>query len=120
MIIEYNRDPKASIDEKLTSLAESVMRALGNPESSTNSLCDLTETQRRELWAIINDTGLEEYEASQGYYMGPYEITPQAQSDVSLEVAELIMKEDVTVNTLPYAEFENEAGGTTIQIGEDL
>lgn len=48
------------------------------------------------------------------YYPGPYEVTP-AVYEQSLETARLMMRDDVTVHEIPYAETSN-IYGTTVSI----
>ena len=49
-------------------------------------------------------------------YEGKYEVTPTVEKQ-TLQTAKKIMKEDVTVKEIPYAEVSNPAGGTTVIIG---
>ena len=49
-------------------------------------------------------------------YEGEYEVTPTVEKQ-TLQTAKKIMKEDVTVKEIPYAEVSNPAGGTTVIIG---
>jgi hypothetical protein len=49
-------------------------------------------------------------------YDGSYEITPKAEEQI-LPTAYKVMRNDVTVNKIPYAEVTNPAGGTTVIIG---
>lgn len=49
-------------------------------------------------------------------YKGNYEVTPAITAQV-LETARKVMRDDVTVKEIPYAEVTNPAGGTTIIIG---
>ena len=48
------------------------------------------------------------------YYPGPYEVTP-AVYEQSLQTARLMMRDDVTVHEIPYAETSN-VYGTTVSI----
>lgn len=52
-------------------------------------------------------------------YDGTYEVTPQAETAVTLKTAEKYLSEDVTVKKIPYYEVDNESGGTTVYIGND-
>ena len=49
-------------------------------------------------------------------YEGEYEVTPAVEKQ-TLQTAKKIMKEDITVKEIPYAEVSNPAGGTTVIIG---
>lgn len=50
------------------------------------------------------------------YYEGEYELTP-VWENVTLETKQKSMKEDVTMQAIPYAEVDNLAGGKTVIIG---
>ena len=50
-------------------------------------------------------------------YKGPYEATPQSVNQV-FETKSKTMKENFTVNPIPYYATGNEVGGITIYIGE--
>jgi hypothetical protein len=52
-------------------------------------------------------------------YDGTYEVTPQAETAVTLKTAKKYLSEDVTVKKIPYYEVDNESGGTTVYIGND-
>jgi hypothetical protein len=49
-------------------------------------------------------------------YQGSYEVTPTIQEQV-LPTALKVMRNDLTVKEIPYAEVSNASGGTTIIIG---
>lgn len=51
------------------------------------------------------------------YYTGAYEVVPKIREQV-LETKEKILKENVTVKSIPYAEVTNIANGLTVTIGE--
>lgn len=48
-------------------------------------------------------------------YSGSYEITPAVEQQI-MQTAEKVMREDVTIKEIPYAEVSNPAGGTTVII----
>ena len=50
------------------------------------------------------------------YYEGEYELTP-VWENVTLETKQKSMKENVTMQAIPYAEVDNLAGGKTVIIG---
>lgn len=52
-------------------------------------------------------------------YSGPYEVTPKAWNDQTLETEGLLMTDDVTVFKVPYYETSNVFDGKTIFIAED-
>jgi hypothetical protein len=49
-------------------------------------------------------------------YDGEYEVTPRIEAQ-TLQTAEKLMVNDVTVHAIPYAEVTNTAGGITATIG---
>lgn len=50
-------------------------------------------------------------------YEGDYEVTPSMSEDITLETANKLMQDDVTVLKVPRYDVANEAGGTTVIIG---
>lgn len=64
----------------------------------------------REVVGVLSAAG----GGSAGYYEGPYEVTP-AVYEQSLSTAFKVMREDVTVFEIPYAEVSN-VHGTTVTI----
>lgn len=52
------------------------------------------------------------------YYDGVYEVTPSAHADLELQTERKMMRENVLVNKIPYAEVSNQSGGLTATIGE--
>jgi hypothetical protein len=50
-------------------------------------------------------------------YNGEYHITPSVNEDITMETAKKIMKADVMVEKVPYAEVTNIANGKTVTIG---
>lgn len=52
-------------------------------------------------------------------YAGEYEITPTVDGR-TLQTAQQLMQEDVTINPIPYYEVSNTSGGTTVYIGKEI
>ena len=52
-------------------------------------------------------------------YEGPYVVTPSTYNDVSLQTKSKWMKEDVNVKQYPQTYVSNNAGGTTLILGEE-
>lgn len=52
-------------------------------------------------------------------YSGAYTVTPEVTQQV-LETAEKVMEEDLVVKAIPYFEVSNEAGGSTVYIGNEV
>ena len=50
------------------------------------------------------------------YYNGPYEVTPSINSQ-SLSTMNLVMRDNVNINQIPYQEVSNLSGGYTAIIG---
>ena len=50
-------------------------------------------------------------------YDGEYSVTSSAECDITLPTAHKILKEDIKVNKIPYAEVSNNTGGLTVTIG---
>lgn len=48
-------------------------------------------------------------------YEGAYEVTPSIEEQI-LQTAEKVMKDDLKIKEIPYAEVSNPAGGTTVII----
>lgn len=59
--------------------------------------------------------------APAGYevYEGSYTVTPKVTSQ-ELETADRLLKENVTVNAIPYWDVSNETGGSTVYIGSEV
>ena len=53
-------------------------------------------------------------------YTGDYVVTPMAHEQQTLQTANKLLTDDVTVKKVPYYETSNDAGGTTIYIASDL
>lgn len=53
-------------------------------------------------------------------YEGPYEVTPKAWNDQTLETEGLLMTDDVTVFKVPYYETINLFDGKTAYIAEEV
>ena len=53
-------------------------------------------------------------------YDGPYAVTPSTAERQTLPTAQKMMKEDVKVEKIPYAEVSNNSGGTTATIGNEV
>lgn len=53
-------------------------------------------------------------------YEGPYEVTPKAWLDQTLETEGLLMTDDVTVFKVPYYETVNLFDGKTAYIAEEV
>lgn len=53
------------------------------------------------------------------YYDGAYHVIPKAYDDIILETKEKIMRDNVTVDSVPYYETHNEKG-TTIYIASEV
>jgi hypothetical protein len=49
-------------------------------------------------------------------YVGDYEITPKITAQ-KLETCDKVMRDDLTINAIPYAEVSNVSNGTTVTIG---
>ena len=52
-------------------------------------------------------------------YDGDYSVTPAAFSSQTLETADKILKENITINEVPYYETNNEYGNT-VYIGKEV
>lgn len=52
-------------------------------------------------------------------YEGPYVVTPSTYNDISLQTKSKWMKEDVNVKQYPQTYVSNNAGGTTLILGEE-
>lgn len=60
------------------------------------------------IGSVIRDTN--------DIYLGEYEVTPSTKSQ-TLDTKNKIMANDITINSIPYAEVTNTANGTTVTIG---
>lgn len=49
-------------------------------------------------------------------YEGSYEVTPSAEAQ-TLETADKVLKQNIEVKKIPYAEVLNDSGGNTVTIG---
>lgn len=52
-------------------------------------------------------------------YEGAYEVTPRIYEPVELPTRDRLLRDDVTVKQIPQYEVSNEAGGTTLIMGEE-
>lgn len=52
-------------------------------------------------------------------YTGAYEITPAVESQ-TLPTAQKLMKQDMTINAIPYFETSNDFDGKTVYIGSEV
>ena len=53
-------------------------------------------------------------------YNGPYEVSPEFDTDIELPTKGTMPKEDIAVLKIPKYEVSNESGGTTLIIGGEL
>ena len=53
-------------------------------------------------------------------YDGEYSVIPSTKGDKTLNTAQKVMKADLVVIKVPYAEVSNTAGGKTATIGDEL
>lgn len=68
---------------------------------------ELTEEQKAQARANI---GIETY-------AGTYTVTPSTTDAVTLQTAQMLMENDVTVQKIPFFDVTNEGGGSTVYIG---
>ena len=52
-------------------------------------------------------------------YEGPYDVTPKVTAQ-TLQTAQKLMREDVSVRAIPYFDVSNPAGGNTIYIANEV
>ena len=64
----------------------------------------------------INDIPSNAYEV----YKGEYVVTPKREQGTTLETADKLMKDNVTVKEIPYFVTSNLAGGNTCYIGKEV
>lgn len=50
-------------------------------------------------------------------YEGEYSVTPSAEGNITLETSDKVLRDDITVKKIPYAEVSNNKGGITATIG---
>lgn len=65
-----------------------------------------------EMAEELPDANTSNYEV----YEGEYKVTPSV-SNQTLDTANKLMKSDVTIEEIPYAEVSNNSGGKTASIG---
>lgn len=53
-------------------------------------------------------------------YSGPYEVTPQAHEAQTLNTANKLMLDDVTVHKVPFYDVSNTTGGKTVYIASEV
>lgn len=53
------------------------------------------------------------------FYEGEYEVTPSTEEQI-LKTAKKSLNEDIKVKNIPYFEVSNNAGGTTVTIGNEV
>lgn len=52
-------------------------------------------------------------------YEGPYDVTPKVTAQ-TLQTAQKLMREDVSVRAIPYFDVSNPAGGNTVYIANEV
>lgn len=52
-------------------------------------------------------------------FQGPYVVTPQAE-EISLPTQDTLLKDNITIESIPFFEVSNTAGGNTIYIGGEI
>lgn len=52
-------------------------------------------------------------------YKGDYEVTPKVESQV-LQTAQKFLEDNVTIKEIPYFDVSNNAGGSTVYIGNEV
>lgn len=72
----------------------------------------ISEVYQRQEIEVANSisTQLPEYE-------GEYCVTPSAEGNITLGTSDKVLRDDITVKKIPYAEVSNSKGGITATIG---
>lgn len=72
----------------------------------------ISEVYQRQEIEVANSisTQLPEYE-------GEYCVTPSAEENITLGTSDKVLRDDITVKKIPYAEVSNNKGGITATIG---
>lgn len=52
-------------------------------------------------------------------YEGEYEVTPSVYAAQTLETQGMVLRENVQIHQIPFAEVSNTSGGTTVTIGKE-
>ena len=120
-IIDYDKSPNITFEQRLRSLADSVRRAFEQVESQSDGSNiniveaeDLTDAEYEELWALLGVVANED-----DYYTGEYNVTPATYSRTVLETANKTMLDDVVVSKIPQYEVSNDSEGQTLIIGKE-
>lgn len=98
-------------DEQISKAIEIYLKS--NP---INGLPDVTEEDDDKILRVI---GGKWEVVSLPVYSGDYAVTPTVDG-LSLETAQKMMQDDVTVNPIPYYDVDNVSGGSTIYIGTEI
>lgn len=53
-------------------------------------------------------------------YTGPYVVIPHAHNEQTLETAQKLMTDNVTVQKVPFYDVSNTTGGTTVYIASEV
>ena len=121
-IIEYDKSPNITFEQRLRSLADSVRRAFEEVEGQGvgNNINiiedeDLTDEQYKELWALLGVGEIDD----EKYYIGEYNVTPATYSRTILGTANKTMLDDVVVSQIPQYEVSNDSEGQTLIIGKE-
>lgn len=73
-----------------------------------------------ELKAVFgNFYGVTEQPPDAEIYTGQYNVTPKPEAQ-SLNTAQKLMTDDVTIKSIPYYDVSNTAGGRTVFIGKEI
>lgn len=83
-----------------------------NPQSVS------VEIRGRPMTIGIGKSVVKEYTDERPYYDGDYVVEPSAHGDVVLQTKNKVMRDDVTVKKIYYAEVSNIKDGMTAYIAE--
>ena len=111
----------ASVTASAVSAAlQAHMNDFNNPHktqtSGGSSLPEVTTEDNGKVLMVVNGAwGAQALEV----YTGDYDITPTVDGQ-TLETAQMLMSDDLTVNAIPFYEVGNNSGGNTVYIADEI
>lgn len=119
------KQPIPIIDEKEIILEMNGMGPMGPIGRTGNGIERIEKTSTSgivDTYTIFFTDGRQfNYEITNGviyYYDGPYEVIPMVNTAQILPTNNLVMRDDINVEQIPYSEVSNLSGGITATIGD--
>ena len=106
--------PKIVLKGVISKTVESVKRQNKTVHITENGTVEISPDANKLLEGVTITTDVIGGDTEE--YKGSYEVTPSVDEQV-LPTALKVMRNDLTIKEIPYAEVSNTSGGTTVIIG---